>query len=136
MKRHYSRAKSRSIILGIMVILLISSINISYSQEVKWFKVGSMHTWFREDGCEPEVGRTFLQADQQDGFRWPAQFHGANKEVDNIAAKSLWIGTTNYTDAEQYGGVTYPHKVVHIGPRGWDLNREFMPIEFKLIGRY
>ncbi len=120
----------------IVVILLISLNFTAYSQEVKWFKIGSLHTWFREDGCEPEVGRTFLQADQQDGFRWPAQFHGAKKEVDNMAAKALWISTTNYTDADQYGGVTYPHKVVHVGPRGWDLNREFMPQEFKLIGRY
>jgi len=108
-----------------------------YSQEVKWIKVGNLHNWFRADGCEPEVGRTNLQDDQQDGLRWPAEFHGApDRMVDNLAAKALWIGTTNYTDAEQYGGVSYPFKVVHIGPRGWDTEREFIPIEFKLIGRF
>ncbi|MBN1154135.1 fibronectin [candidate division KSB1 bacterium] len=136
MIRSNNRAKNRLIIAMFMVILLINFIHTSYGQEVKWFKVGSLQTWFREDGCEPEVGRTFLQADQQDGYRWPAQFHGADKEVDNMAAKALWIATTNYTDAAQYGGVTYPQKVVHVGPRGWDLNREFMPQVFKLIGRF
>lgn len=115
----------------------ISSVQAALAQEVKWIKIGSLHSWFRADGAEPEVGRTNLQSDQQDGMRWPAQFHGApNNMVDNVAAKALWIGTTNYTDAEQYGGVTYPHKVVHIGPRGWDTEREFMPIEFKMTGRF
>ncbi|UCE08244.1 MAG: hypothetical protein JSW07_09575, partial [bacterium] len=97
-------------------------------------KIGSLQTWFREDGCEPEVGRTFLQEDQQDGLRWPMEYHGANKKQDNLAAKALWISTNNYTDADQYGGNTYPNKVVHIGPRGWDMSREFMPIEFKTFG--
>jgi hypothetical protein len=106
------------------------------AQEVKWLKIGSLQSWFRADGAEIEVGRTYLQADQQDGFRWPAEFHGPSKMVDNLAAKALWIGTTNYTDAEQYGGNTYSQKVVHVGPRGYDLNREFMPVEFKLMGRF
>ncbi|NIR52186.1 fibronectin [candidate division KSB1 bacterium] len=119
------------------LILLLGSLHSAFSQEVKWLKVGSLHGWFREDGAEPEVGRTNLQSDQQDGLRWPAQFHGApDNKVDNLAAKALWIGTANYTDAEQYGGVTYAHKVVHLGPRGWDTEREFIPIEFKLIGRF
>ncbi|OQX95684.1 hypothetical protein B6I21_04130, partial [candidate division KSB1 bacterium 4572_119] len=28
------------------------------------------------------------------------------------------------------------YKVVHCGPRGWDTERELMPIEFKMIGRF
>ena len=114
------------------VFVLLISINLTYAQEVKWIKIGSLHNWFREDGCEPEVGRTGLQADQQDGLRWPAQY----QKQDNIAAKALWIGTMNYTDAEQYGGNFYPHKVVHCGPRGWDVNREFMPMEFTITGQF
>jgi len=104
----------------------------SSAQEVKWLKIGSLHQWFRADGCEPEVGRTGLQSDQQDGMRWPAQY----QKQDNIAAKALWIGTTNFTDAAQYGGNFYPIKVVHVGPRGWDVNREFIPIEFRAIGKF
>ncbi|MCK5738489.1 fibronectin, partial [bacterium] len=102
------------------------------TQEIKWFKVGSLHEWFRADGFEIEVGRTGLQADQQDGMRWPAQY----EDQDNIAAKAMWIGTSNYTDAPQYGGITYPYKVVHLGPRGYDPEREFMPVEFKMYGKF
>lgn len=118
------------------LILLSGGICRSDAQEVKWIKIGSLQNWFRTDGCEPEVGRTGLQSDQQDGMRWPAQFHGPAKMQDNIAAKALWIGTSNYTDADQYGGSFFPNKVVHVGPRGWDLSREFMPVEFKVIGRF
>lgn len=130
---------SRIVLCGCILTLFVALLGVetSSAQEVKWFKVGSLHNWFREDGAEPEVGRTNLQSDQQDGMRWPAQFHGApNRMVDNVAAKALWIGTANYTDAPQYGGVTYPHKVVHLGPRGWDTEREFMPIEFRMIGKF
>lgn len=116
--------------------LMLTHTHEAPAQGVKWIKVGALHSWFRADGSEPEVGRTGLQSDQQDGLRWPAEFHGLGNMTDNIAAKALWIGTTNYTDAEQYGGQTYPHKVVHLGPRGWDTQREFMPIEFKLVGRF
>ena len=125
--------------ISLTVVFLLISMN-AFSQEVKWIKIGDLHNWFRADGGEPEVGRTNLQADQQDGMRWPALFHGSpgppDTQVDNLAAKALWIGTINYTDAEQYGGVTYPHKVVHLGPRGWDTQREFMPIEFKMVGKF
>jgi hypothetical protein len=123
---------------GIFCLIgLLTLTNFAHAQEVKWLKVGDLHGWFREDGAEPEVGRTNLQADQQDGLRWPAEFHGApDNMVDNLAAKALWIGTSNYTDHEQYGGVTYPHKVVHLGPRGWDTEREFIPIEFKMVGQF
>ncbi|MFQ5604913.1 MAG: fibronectin [bacterium] len=123
--------------LTIIVVFFTTNLPVVLAQGVKWFKVGSLHSWFREDGAEPEVGRTNLQSDQQDGMRWPAQFHSIpDNMVDNVAAKALWIGTTNFTDAEQYGGVNYPFKVVHLGPRGWDTEREFIPIEFKMTGRF
>jgi hypothetical protein len=121
------------------IALLMCSINSSVAQEVKQIQIGSLHSWYREDGCEPEHG--YLKT-QQCGMRWPARYHGPGAVSylthyqDNVAAKALWIGTMNYTDAEQYGGNTYLHKVVHIGPRGWDTEREFMPVEFKMIGRF
>ncbi len=124
-------------VLGYLLIVAGLHFSDAAAQETKWIKIGSLHSWFRADGGEPEVGRTNLQDDQQDGFRWPAEFHGApDHQVDNVAGKALWIATSNYTDAEQYGGVTYQHKVVHLGPRGSDTEREFIPIDFKLIGKF
>ncbi|MCA9742201.1 fibronectin [candidate division KSB1 bacterium] len=99
------------------------------AQDVIQLKIGSLHSWFRADGNEPEEG--FIKI-QQTGLEWPALY----QDQDNQAAKALWIATKNYKDADQYGGNNYLHKVVHVGPRGWDTEREFMPIEFKLIGRH
>jgi len=121
--------------LIIGIVLFSGTVSTVFAQEVKWMKIGDLQTWFRADGSEPEVGRTGLQADQQDGMIWPAQFNGETNRQDNMAAKGLWIGTTNYKDAEQYGSNTYPYKVVHVGPRGWDTQREFMPIIFKMYGK-
>ena len=116
------------IILSIAIASLVGSV---IAQEYRWISVGSLHNWYRADGCEPEMGRT-SSANQQDGLQWPAQY----PYQDCQAAKGLWIGTTNYTDAPQYGGTTFPYKVVHCGPRVSDPNNEFMPVEFKLIGRF
>lgn len=127
-----SKYNTKLLVFLLIIIFLISSVNLIFAQEVKWMKIGTLHNWFRADGCEPEVGRTGLQADQQDGLRWPAMY----QKQDNLAAKALWIGTTNFTDVAQYGGNFYTYKVIHCGPRGWDVNREFMPIDFKLIGKY
>ncbi len=112
-------------------IVLVAFIHNMEAQEYRWISVGSLHNWYRADGCEPEVGR-YSSAPQQDGLRWPAQY----PNQDCQAAKGLWIGTTNYTDAEQYGGTTFPYKVVHCGPRVSDPNNVFMPVEFKLVGRF
>ena len=110
-------------------LLTAAGLHRGVAQEVKEIKIGSLHSWYRADGCEPEHG---FRKIQQAGLEWPAQY----QDQDNEAAKALWIGTTNYTDADQYGGNTYPYKVVHVGPRGWDTEREFMPIELKMIGRF
>lgn len=100
------------------------------SDQTKWIAVGMLHDWFSSGGCEQEVGRTHLVSDQQDGLRWPAQF----PYQDCKAAKGLWIGATNYNDP--LVGKTFPAKVVHVGPRVLDEEHEFMPVEFKLIGKF
>ncbi len=120
--------KTKFVFYAVLILFGLNSISV-FSQKVKQIKIGSLQSWYREDGGEPEHG--FLKI-QQAGLQWPAQY----KDQDNEAAKALWIATTNYTDAPQYGGNTYLYKVVHIGPRGWDMNREFMPIELKMIGRF
>ncbi len=127
------QTQSRFLWMWSVGLLVYTTANIALAQEVKWIKVGSLHSWFRADGCEPEVGRTGRQFDQQDGMRWPAQF----KLQDNLAAKALWIGTTDYTDHSSLGGATFPHKVVHVGPRDPAATAtEFIPIKFEQITKF
>ncbi|KAA3618642.1 MAG: fibronectin type III domain-containing protein [Calditrichaeota bacterium] len=113
-----------------ILLILFQFADTIRAQEVININIGSLHSWYRSDGSEIEEGGTIIE--QQSGLAWPAQY----ADQDNQAAKAFWIATKNYTDADQYGGVTYPFKVVHVGPRGADPLREFMPIEFKLIGRH
>ncbi|MBD3289140.1 hypothetical protein GF337_10075 [candidate division KSB1 bacterium] len=101
-----------------------------FADETKWMAVGMLHDWYSSAGCEIEVGRTREIPDQLDGLQWPAQF----RNQDSKAAKALWIGATNYFDPLK--NKTYPHKVVHVGPRVLDEENEFMPVEFKMYGRF
>lgn len=108
--------------------LLCSS---GYGKDYRWVAVGSLHNWFSDAGCEIEVGRRHLVSDQQDGLRWPAQY----KYQDIQVAKGLWIGTMNYSDPLADNTV-FPYKVVHAGPRTLDEENEFMPVSFKMIGKF
>ncbi|MEJ2055459.1 MAG: hypothetical protein P8X42_16200, partial [Calditrichaceae bacterium] len=104
------------------------------NQEIKWLMVNSLHQWFSNGGAELEYGRRgragFESVDQLDGLRWPAQYQNQDVSV----GKSLWIGTTNFTDP--VSGVTYPYKVVCSGRGYLNLGIEFTADEFKLIGKY
>ena len=97
---------------------------------IKWMAVGSLQNWYLRSGCEPEIARQHLVSDQIDGLRWPAQYQWKDAQ----AAKALWIGATNYYDTLAHQ--IYPYKVVQEGPRDWDENFEFIPQEFKLVGRF
>lgn len=99
------------------------------SREVRWLRVGALQSTFAIEGAEFEMHRTGALAQQNDGMRWPADF----KYQDNCAAKSLWIGTTNFKDPVT--GDTYPYKVVCAGPRNTNILNELMPVEFKLVGK-
>ncbi|NOZ56962.1 MAG: hypothetical protein GXO73_09285, partial [Calditrichaeota bacterium] len=117
------------------VALLLAGLSFAFSSraladETKWIAVGMLHDWYSSAGCEIEVGRTHLISDQQDGLRWPAQF----RYQDCKAAKALWIGATDYYDP--LVDRTFKVKVVHVGPRVLDEEHEFMPVEFKMIGRF
>ena len=129
-KIRYYRSTSSFSRLTFLFFLMLTGVWCLKAQEVKWIKVGSLHNWYMAIGCEPETARRGLVSDQQDGLRWPAQF----RDQDMQAAKGLWIGARNYNDL--VAGTTYPHKVVHAGPRHWDQNNETMPVEFKMIGRF
>lgn len=99
------------------------------SQEVRWMSVSSIHSTFAIEGSEFEMHRTGNLSEQSDGLRWPAQF----TYQDNVAAKSMWIGTTNFY--EKTLSSTVPFKVVGVGPKQANTLTEVMPIEFKLIGK-
>lgn len=100
--------------------------------EIKWLRIGSLHSWFSNAGAEIEYGRRTRAhlEDQVDLLRWPAEF----QFQDHCAAKAMWIGTTNYDDP--VSGSTYPYKVVGIGTQKANLLHYFMPFEFKMIGRF
>lgn len=123
------RQKSNFIQFLIFIFLSLCLLNVAIGDDTKWLAIGQLHNWHSSAGCEVEVGRRHLIPDQQDGLRWPAQF----KYQDSQAAKALWIGTTNYADP--IANKTFSYKVVHIGPRAFDEENEFMPVEFKLIGK-
>lgn len=103
-------------------------------QVIKWLSVGSLKHWFSNGGAEIEYGRRgrtgFLSTDQLDGLNWPAQYNFQDVSV----GKSLWIGTTNFTDP--VSGVTYPHKVVCAGRINMYLGSEIFADEIKLVGRF
>lgn len=110
----------------ILLALLISASQVLFAQaEARWLGVGSLHNFYMSNGMEREHA---LVASQQYGLRWPAIY----AYQDMQAAKGLWIGTTNFSDA---AGNVFPFKVMHIGPRATGLN-EFFPVEHKLISRY
>jgi len=117
-----------------MILALLCAVMISTSalpQEVKYLKIGSLHSWFRSDGSEPWQGDPPAN-DFQYGLQWPAD----ERSQDCLISKGLWIGTTDYRDHAQYGGKTHRYKVVHCGPRHADPKHEFIPVDFKLAGRF
>jgi len=124
--------RTRALIVFSMTLLMLFTIFMANgrSDQTKWIAIGMLQDWFSSGGSEIEVGRTHLVSDQQDGLRWPAQF----RYQDCKAAKALWIGAINYNDP--LVGKTFPAKVVHVGPRVLDEEHEFMPVEFKLVGKF
>ncbi|MFB0514972.1 MAG: fibronectin [Candidatus Neomarinimicrobiota bacterium] len=105
-------------------------IGIAFADDTKWIAIGDLNNWYSSAGGEREVGRRGLVSDQQDGLRWPALFDWQ----DCQAAKALWIGATDFYDANI--GKTYDYKVVHVGPRVLDDVSEIMPQEFKMYGKF
>jgi len=109
--------------------MIICGFRKGYSAESKWLAIGMLHDWFSSAGCEMEVGRRHLVADQEDGLIWPALF----EYQDIKAAKGLWIGAKNFDDP--VFGSNFSYKVIHCGPRILDESSEIFPQEFYLIGK-
>jgi hypothetical protein len=121
--------------LNIISLLLVVSLNQVFAQASAsntyfWMTVGSLHNLYSNFGSEIETGRTNRTADQADGMRWPALY----RTQDMQAAKGLWIGTTNFTDAKG----TFPYKVIHVGPRSTAGQQpgETYPVNFKMVSKY
>lgn len=122
----------------ILVMALIAAHLLGFSvvdaqqagQEIRWMRVGDLHSWFSNLGAESELGRTGLVAQQQDGLMYPAQY----AYQDNLVNKALWIGTTNYVDPN-YNNKLFDYKVIGAGPRPKDLSQEMMPVDFYMVGR-
>lgn len=120
--KHASRAV---VFIGLLAILLAPSPGLAQYQ-IKFMSAGSLHSWFSAIGSEVEVSGPV--GNQQDGMQWPAIY----AYQDMQAARSMWIGATNFTDQN---GASYPHKVVHVGPRVSGAN-EFFPVEFKMVSKF
>ncbi len=116
----------KQIIIGFLIFY-----SIAFADDSKWIAIGNLHNWYASSGSEREVGRRGLIPDQQDGLRWPALY----QYQDVQAAKALWIGVTDYNDPLS-NGKNFAHKVVHNGPRVLNEQSEFIPVEFKLIGKF
>lgn len=123
--------KCNSTVCIILLLLLIGAEqSAAQSQIVRWMRIGSLHNWYSSYGSEMEIGRTGDANDQNDGLRWPAEFQNMN----NIAGKSMWIGTTNYYD--RVLKTTLAQKVVAVGTRSTDPVTEVMPVSMKMIGKF
>ncbi|MBN2104890.1 T9SS type A sorting domain-containing protein [bacterium] len=104
------------------------------SQEIRWLRVGDLHAWVSNAGAEVEFGRrgraSFEGTDQTDNMYWEALYSNSDRNV----SRGMWLGTANYNDP--VSGETYACKVVQAGPRFANLLTNFMPVTFKMIGRY
>jgi hypothetical protein len=122
-------AAKRNLLMASLLVLsglVLTPWNKSHAQgTTRWVDVGFLQNWYSEYGWEIEEGNV---REQQYGLRWPAQY---NYE-DMQAAKSMWIGTTDFTDAD---GKTWTDKVVHVGPRVSGAG-EFFPVTFDLYTKF
>jgi hypothetical protein len=117
-------------LLTVLTFIVSSFAVAQVSNSYKWMTVGSLQNLYSNYGSEIELGRTGKVADQSDGCRWPAIY----RTQDMQAAKGMWIGTTNYTDAKG----TFPYKIIHVGPRSTAgaFPGETFPTVFKMTSKY
>jgi len=126
MRNSFSSGINRATPVILLLILTILMINIGYSAEARWIRVGNLHNFYQAHGCEPEEDFGDIQ---QWGLRWPAFW----ELQDMQAAKGFWIGAANFYDPVI--NYTFPYKVAHCGPRPRPEieENEMMPVKFELI---
>ncbi len=104
---------------------------IGVSGELKWLRIGSLQTYFSEQGAETECDGV---SDVTIDFSWPADY-GLIQYTTR--ANGWWIGCKDFYDTVTKE--TQAYKVVGIGPRHDDGQSKAVfspPIAFKLVGRY
>lgn len=92
--------------------------------ENRWLAAGELHHVYRSSGAEQENWRS----NNQYGLLWPA----IKQQYGTQRAAALWLGARNFTSET---GEEYPHKLVHVGPRGSGRG-EFFPQEFRKVSRF
>ena len=109
-----------------LTLLCLFCVQLSYGQiTYKWMDAGSLHNFYSNVGTEIEAG--FI-SEQQAGLRWPAIY----RSQDAQAAKGLWIGAKNVSDAS---GNNFPIRVAHLGPRVRG-DGVFFPVEDRMFSKY
>lgn len=61
------------------------------------------------------------------GLRWPAIWR-----TGSLRAEAIWVAARNVLG---HDGVTYPYRVVHVGPRATGAG-EYFPVDFKTVSRF
>ena len=131
------------VVLSFFLICIFSVLNkpqfvfaqeITGSHEIRWIRVGKLHSWFSSAGAEVEYGRRgrdlYERFDQADQLYWDAQYPNQKRCI----SKALWIGATNFENPVT--GLTEPYHTVLSGPRHANTIESMMPFEFKMVGRF
>ena len=120
-------------ILGLYSHHSLFAQEVTGDHEIRWIRVGKLHSWFSNAGTEVEYGRRgraqFEDYDQADLLSWDAQYY----RVERCVAHALWIGCTNFKDPSPLAnGQTFPYKTVVAGIAFANTLTNFMPYNFKM----
>jgi hypothetical protein len=119
-----------------VMLLVLGGILPAFSQtspsgSLKWLRVGSLQTYFSEQGSETEAGDISNRSIE---FAWPAEY---GLVQTTARANGMWLGCKNFYDTQI--NQTLPYKVVGIGPRNSSGSNDEVitpPVEFRLVGRF
>lgn len=113
------------VITCVWMIIFLSLTKVHAQTEYQWLSIGDLHNFYGSIGHEIEEG--FIKR-QQAGLQWPAIYD----RQDIQAAKAMWLGARNHTDAS---GQVFDYRVIHVGPRATGLGI-FVPVQFDVIPRF
>lgn len=118
-----------------MLFLVMGFASLGYSQfsnlggELKWLRIGEVHTHLSEYGTEFE----YAGPAGGQGMFWPAAYGGTLN--GSFSARGIFLGCKDYFDAR--AGITYDYKTVLVGPRTYpEQTEQFMTYDFRLVGSY
>jgi hypothetical protein len=102
------------------------------SGNIKWLRIGSLHSYFSEQNGEVENGGPDnLNAK----FCWPGAY---GLQQATLRSRAMWLGCRDFFDTQ--ANKTFDYKVVGVGPRSPDdgIGTRIIlpPVEFKLVGKF